>query len=484
MTTTKGALSVDLAGLRQLVERRGKAFALLELVQNAWDEPGVTQVSITLEPDGSRRALLTISDDAPEGFADLRHAYTLFASSRKRGNAEQRGRFNLGEKLVIALSESFEVKTTKGTVVIDVRNNTRKTSSAKRAHGSVIRAVLRMNRAEMDEAAAAFRTLIAPKGIQTSLYLDGSIEELPTREPIATFEATLQTELAEGDGVIRKTKRKTTVAVYEPAPGETASLYEMGIPVVETEDRWHVDVGQKVPLNVDRDNVPPAFLRDVRALVLNAMAAHLTAEDASATWVSEAIEDELVDGDAVNAVLDRRFGAQRVVVDPSDLEANRIALSEGYTVIPSNTFSRDGWKNVRRFEAVLPAGKVTPSPKPFSPDGTPLNLIAREDMTVQQREFADECALLHKRLIGRDLSVELTNEPGWGFNGCYSRTASRMIVNMASVAPSLDNENTLSTVLHEFGHFYGDHLTHAFDDGIARVAARLVLITRKEARGK
>jgi hypothetical protein len=32
----------------------------------------------------------------------------------------------------------------------------------------------------------------------------------------------------------------------------------MGIPVVETGDRWHVDVAQKVPLNFDRDNLPPA----------------------------------------------------------------------------------------------------------------------------------------------------------------------------------------------------------------------------------
>jgi hypothetical protein len=31
-------------------------------------------------------------------------------------------------------------------------------------------------------------------------------------------------------------------------------------------------------------------------------------------------------------------------------------------------------------------------------------------------------------------------------------------------------------VLHEFGHAFGAHLTHEFDNGIAKVAADLVLL--------
>ena len=40
---------VDKLGLAQILERKGKEFALFELVQNAWDEPGVTKVSVALE---------------------------------------------------------------------------------------------------------------------------------------------------------------------------------------------------------------------------------------------------------------------------------------------------------------------------------------------------------------------------------------------------------------------------------------------------
>jgi hypothetical protein len=40
---------------------------------------------------------------------------------------------------------------------------------------------------------------------------------------------------------------------------QIAVLYEMGLPIVETGDRWHGNVAPKAPLNRDRDNVPPRY---------------------------------------------------------------------------------------------------------------------------------------------------------------------------------------------------------------------------------
>ncbi len=63
-----------------------------------------------------------------------------------------------------------------------------------------------------------------------------------------TFEAVLPTELADDQGDLRPTRRRTPVAVYDPGDEETPSLYELGIPVMETRmetsDRWHVDIRQ------------------------------------------------------------------------------------------------------------------------------------------------------------------------------------------------------------------------------------------------
>ena len=94
--------------------------------------------------------------------------------------------------------------------------------------------------------------------------------------------------MADDQGVMRPRVRKTQVSIFEPLPGETPSLYEMGLPVVETGDKWHVNVGQKVPLNRDRDNVKPAYLQAVRVAVLNAAHDLLTTEEeatpAGASW--------------------------------------------------------------------------------------------------------------------------------------------------------------------------------------------------------
>ena len=42
-------LIADKEGLAQIVTKRGKAYVVGELLQNAWDEDGVTEVTIDLE---------------------------------------------------------------------------------------------------------------------------------------------------------------------------------------------------------------------------------------------------------------------------------------------------------------------------------------------------------------------------------------------------------------------------------------------------
>src|SRR5437763_5204885 len=93
---------VDKVGLGKQAEQHGKGRLVGELVQNALDEPGLTQIAVTLAlVPGRPLAELAVEDDSPEGFRDLAHAYTLFAESYKRSNPEQRGRYNFGEKLVL-----------------------------------------------------------------------------------------------------------------------------------------------------------------------------------------------------------------------------------------------------------------------------------------------------------------------------------------------------------------------------------------------
>src|SRR5436190_15472394 len=157
---------IDKSGLGKQAEEQGKGRLVGELVQNALDEAGVTRVEITLSPvSGRPLAELTVEDDSPEGFRNLADAYTLFAESYKRGNPEQRGQFNLGEKLVIAVCETATISTTKGTVVFDPQEGRIDKPRQKRERGSIFLGRMRMTREEMEEVGNYLRCLLLPESI-------------------------------------------------------------------------------------------------------------------------------------------------------------------------------------------------------------------------------------------------------------------------------------------------------------------------------
>jgi len=327
---------VDRKGLSKLIERRGggsggghgKVALIHELISNACDADGTTKVEVTFVPeDNVPKVWVTVRDDAPDGFADLRHAWTLFAESNRKGNAEKRGRFNLGEKLVLALCDEATIVTTTAAVMFDHRGRT--TMRERRERGSEFTGLARITRAELAEIKIELRKVIPPNGI--TITIDGEV--IADRQPIDTFEATLPTEIADEEGILKRSARKCQVSVYEPLAGETAMLYELGVPVVETGDKWHVNVFQKVPLNMDRDNVTPAYLREIRTLVVNHLHAQLSEEDAGTTFVNEALADKDASPDAVKRALDLKYGTKRAIWDPSDPEANMNLVSQGYTLI-------------------------------------------------------------------------------------------------------------------------------------------------------
>lgn len=466
---------IDKQGLARLLERKGKSFAVFELVQNAWDE-NTTVVDVTLtRPANSAYVTLSVEDDNPEGFSDLSHAFTLFAESKKKSDAEKRGRFNLGEKLVLALCREATIASTSGTIVFDKEG--RHTKRAARNAGSLFTGNLRMTHDEVMECAESVKRLLPPSGIVTRY--NGM--EIPVRKAIASFDISLPTEVADGEGVLRRSTRKTTVRVFEPLGNETPMLYEMGIPVVETGDRWHVDIGQKVPLNFDRDNVPPAYLSRVRAATLEAMSQSLSTEDANSTWVRDAMQNHgaSMAGSTIDRVVELRFGSKRVSFDPSDPEANKLAVSKGYTVVHGSQLAKSEWEAVRRVGAIQPAGQVTPSPKPynFGPGGKLIDYVDPENWSDGMRMVVAYTKRLAQHGIGHVVHVDIVNEPRANFIACYG---SRVLqFNLGRLGHKWfeqpDKKAVTELVIHELGHEYsGDHLSSAYHDALCEIGSRLL----------
>jgi hypothetical protein len=135
---------------------------------------------------------------------------------------------------------------------------------------------------------------------------------------VATVAARLQTEKSNAAGFLRRVERKTEVKLYETAPGEAAMLYEMGIPIVETGDKWHCDVAQKIPLTLDREGVAPSFLCELRLAVFNNMHEQVKAEEMNSPWVEQVVAYKDCKPAAIQTYLNRRFSEKRVAYDPSD----------------------------------------------------------------------------------------------------------------------------------------------------------------------
>ena len=251
----------------------------------------------------------------------------------------------------------------------------------------------------------------------------------------------------------------------------------MGLPVVETGDKWHVSVGQRVPLNRDRDNVRPSFLRAVRTLLLNEMHERLTEEDANAVWVRQGSSDPDCSAEAIKEVLDLRFGEKRAAYDPTDAEANKAWVAQGGTLIYGSMLNGQEWRKAKEAGAIQPAGKLCPTAKPYSldPDAKPVDLVPAEEWTEGMKRIAAYAVFLGRELMDVAVNVSIVRTTN-NFAACYG--TGRLDFNLVRLGRRwFDqgvNEEVDQLLIHEFGHQYsGDHLSEAYYEALCRLGARL-----------
>lgn len=487
MSNKDGWFEVSKEGLGNLVAGRDKSFVLYELIQNAWDQE-TTIVDVVLEsaPDlGRGLARLKVTDDDPRGFADLTDAFTLFRKSRKMGDPTKRGRYNWGEKLALALCISALIETTTGAVEFPAKGP-RKMLRRRRDKGSCFSAVIRMTADEVKGAVAATKCLLPPKGIRTIV----NRVEIPYREPLLTFEAQLACVFVDEDGALRPSRRNTKVHLYEPLPGESAGIYELGLPVQTTGDTYHANVDQKVPQTMDRMSVSAAYLQELRTLVLNHTSDRLPSEDLTASWVAKAMEDERVAPLAVANVINGRFGTDAVVRDPSDPESNHRAVASGVPLIEPATLNKETWRNVKNAGVLPAAGKVFPTFHGYSsdPDAPQVKLLDEDKWTAQITEVVALAINLADKLLQVDLRVLVVNDMGMGALACFRRSlvaqngTGELHFNVARLGYKFfdyhkNPEPVIELLLHELAHYYeSNHLSDNYHAACTRLGARLAVL--------
>ena len=482
---SKSWFDVDRNGLAKLLGDKSMAFVVFELLQNAWDT-NAKRAEVHLEKiPGTPKVRITVIDDDPDGFSRLTDAWTICAESEKKVDPTLRGRFNMGEKFVLAVCYSAVISTTTGTVTFD--SDGRHVSKKKRETGSSFVGIVRMNQEQFDQVCEEVATLIPPDGCVT--YFNGTL--LERQKPLASFEVQLPTVKADEDGVLKSTKRITRVDVFEPEEGIEPMIYELGIPVVGLDSKWHIDVQQKVPLNMNRDNVTPSYLLKLQVAVANHLHNMLSDEDVKEPWVAQAVASPDIEEEAFKDLQVKKFGDNAVVYDPSDREANFLAVAEGRPLIHGGSLSAGAGANNRRFGVHRPAGQVTPSPKPFSEGGEDLKMFDEADWTEDMKAVAAYVKRIGEAVLDHPLEVEIARDQGWPFAACYRK--GRIILNYSRLGKSWFASETYrlpdgtsiikasrsvnSLLVHEFAHHYASsHLSKEFYDACCSVGARFTAL--------
>ena len=332
---------------------------------------------------------------------------------------------------------------------------------------------------DYDEVMSKIFSIIPP----TPTFING--QQVQSRKPVHTFKVMLPTEIADDAGILRSRKRETTVNLYALRDGEAPHLYEMGIPVVPIDEnlKWHVDIGQKVPLNIERDNVTPTYLKTIYTAVATEKIDDVAEEDASAPWLTIAAENEKTDKAIIKKVFEKRFGDNALIYDQGDIGSNKEAVAAGKVVVPKGSMTPEMRKNV------LKAG-VKKAGEEHSTKFCGSNLRIPEDqMTTEQKQFrqfiTDVAPLV---LPERPLKgVKFVNDSISHVKGCtqwLDPKGFEFTVNVADHNVS-DWPDNYSLFIHELAHFYvqrNDHLFEGFWRAVDDIGGRLaaVALTRPE----
>jgi hypothetical protein len=462
-STQKPWFTVDQKGFRALQIGKPKHHIIRELLQNAFDE-NITICDVKTSYDDGI-VTIVVNDDSPQGFRDITDAYTLYKDTYKRKEPEKRGRFNIGEKQAFAVCDSAKIVTTKGTVTFDKAGRHQSATASKA--GTTVTVCFKATQRQYDGLIEMLDYYIIPRGIK--FIVNG--KEYSHRSPVISLSARLLTEFEE-QGIFHPTMRKANVDVYDASETLPPYLYEMGIPVQPIDCFFSIDVGQKIPLSIDRDSVSIAFLQDLYAEVLNVTYDKVPAEMISQNWVRLGMSDERASKEAVKAVITKRFGDKVVIANPFDPIANDNALANGYNVVGGREMSKEEWGKVKGF------GLMESSTTSFGMLSEKLPPVQPNE---QQRKFADLAKRIARRVLKFDINVHFVDGGIFVAGGSYGNHT--MTVNITGSSPEFKDDVTaemIAFIVHELGHEFGMHTEASYHSALTRICGALVITAIKE----
>ena len=472
--------AVSMAGMRELHADRPPWMLVKELVQNVWDEaPVATRCEVSVTPAaGGDGVTIVVKDDGP-GFVDIRDAWTLMGGTAKRSDPAKRGRFNLGEKEVIAVARSARILTA-GRCIEFPPEGGRRVGAGPQETGTTVTLDMPWNAEQARELKSQLRRFRPPADCR--LIVNGW--ETPPAGVDQTVNASLPTVLQDGPGQpMRPTRRRADIHLAWTAPGRPAWLYELGIPVQSVMGPLDIDVQQKVPLPPNRDTVSESYLRTLYALILNAVYDRLERDEFGSDWVKRAIADPGVAPAAVRAVLNGRYG-DKVALTSNSADANMKAAEAGYETVNPRSLSPAEREKFREHGGLRTTRQIFPAPE----------LTLEPVWELPEKEHADFLGWARRlaAYAGLDAKMVVIESPEGQLADC---TASRQnptvrfnktLLPKDFFDPPFGSRQQLELLYHELGHALQDKpMAHgpSWGEGVAQAAGMISSALLKEKSG-
>lgn len=358
---------------------------------------------------------ITVEDNRPQSnglAASLKQLSTVLnASSTIRGIA-----------LPLALAKSAVVETAQGSIELDGSGFVQRGQDDHRQGFRLALAVA----CDAGQYGALVRVLDNPL-VLSGLTLAVNGRDVPSRTPIGRFEAVLPADPYGPD------KRRCSVEVHEVLPGETAAVFEQGLLVQNTGDRWHYNVLGPVP-RLWADRIDSRFVRHLRLAVLAEMLDKLDDGDARAEWIRQSVADEDCPADVFVWWLRARFGDKIVKSSSYSPQADGRARDHGYRVLEPGHLMVGQSLNLARFcdvpmsidlfdDAADPCHRIisglaedewdVDAPEGFvDVDGDLLELLPDEEYTRPMRAVAEYARGLAHYMLSAPLTLRFVRDPG------------------------------------------------------------------------
>jgi len=305
---SEGWLSISTEGFAAMNAARPAEHLIKELVQNALDSFGDGQPGRIELRYGSQNAGFVVEcSDNGSGISDLGDLRVVYLT-HKTDSHLKRGRFGRGFKEALCIAEQARV-ISGGQQLEFLQENgervTRQGSTDDQQAGTRVWMQIPWPAETCERLDAYFAQFLVPQGIE--LVVNGV--QISPRAVEHRVAASITTELYDPISQSwKKPSRATTIHLVRTLPGETATIYEMGIPVaaVDWNMPYHCDVQQRVPMNPNRDAVASGFPVKLHVACLPTLLEEMNERAVKDDWVGTA--GRRCESTVQKRIVERAFG--------------------------------------------------------------------------------------------------------------------------------------------------------------------------------